>query len=81
MNKSTLRYQITIRILLLSLCVFLLGGFVSLWQAKQAVQQEMNSSVNLAKQLVTMQLSQPSGITWIHQLHAIKETRHFRVLL
>ncbi len=81
MNKSTLRYQITIRILILSLCVFLLGGFVSLWQARQAVQQEMNSSVNLAKQLVTMQLSQPSGITWIHQLHAIKETRHLNIQL
>jgi two-component system sensor histidine kinase UhpB len=67
---------------MLSLCVFLLGGFVSLWQAKQAVQQEMNSSVNLAKQLVTFQLSQVStGTTWIQQLQAIKETRHLRIQL
>ncbi len=82
MNKSTLRYQITTRILMLSLCVFLLGGFVSLWQAKQAVQQEMNSSVNLAKQLITFQLSQVStGTTWIEQLQAIKETRHLKIQL
>ena len=81
MNKSTLRSQITTRILMLSLCVFLLGGFVSLWQARQAVQQEMNSSVNLAKQLITLQLSQPSGLAWIHQLHSIKETRHLSIQL
>lgn len=81
MNKSTLRFQITTRILMLSLCVFLLGGFVSLWQARQAVQQEMNSSVNLAKQLITLQLSQPSGLAWIHQLHSIKETRHLSIQL
>ncbi|MGB4497758.1 MAG: histidine kinase [Methylococcaceae bacterium] len=82
MNKSTLRYQINLYILTLSLCVFLLGGFISLWQARQAVQQEMNSSVNLAKQLVTFQLSQVStGTTWIQQLQAIKETRHLRIQL
>lgn len=81
MNKSTLRFQITTRILMLSLCVFFLGGFVSLWQARQAVQQEMNSSVNLAKQLITLQLSQPSGLAWIHQLHSIKETRHLSIQL
>ncbi len=82
MNKSTLRYQITTRILMLSLCVFLLGGFISLWQARQAVQQEMNSSVNLAKQLITLQLSQIStGTTWVQQLQAIKETRHLRIQL
>lgn len=82
MNKSTLRYQINLYILILSLCVFLLGGFVSLWQARQAVQQEMNSSVNLAKQLITFQLSQIStGTTWIQQLQAIKETRHLRIQL
>jgi len=66
---------------MLSLCVFFLGGFVSLWQARQAVQQEMNSSVNLAKQLITLQLSQPSGLAWIHQLHSIKETRHLSIQL
>lgn len=81
MTKSTLRFQITSRILMLSLCVFLLGGFISLWQARQAVQQEMNSSVNLAKQLITLQLSQSSGLAWIHQLHAIKETRHLSIQL
>ena len=81
-KKSTLRYQITIRILMLSMCVFLLGGFIALWQARQAVQQEMNSSVNLAKQLVTFQFSQIStGTTWIQELHAIKETRHLSIQL
>lgn len=82
MNKSTLCYQINTRILILSIFVLLIAGITSLWQARQAVEQEMNSSVNLAKQLITIQFSQPStGTTWIHQLQAIKETRHLRIEL
>jgi hypothetical protein len=48
----SLRYQISIRILLISLCILLLGGAIGIWQARQSVSKEVDSSVNLALQLI-----------------------------
>jgi two-component system sensor histidine kinase UhpB len=82
MKKNTLHYQVNSRILVLSVGIFILGWLIMLWQANRAVQQEMNSSVNLAKQLITSQLLQVTTIpAWVHQLQTIKETRHLRIQL
>ncbi|MDD2865488.1 MAG: sensor histidine kinase [Methylococcales bacterium] len=75
-------YQINIRILFLSLCVFAIGAVGTLWHAKEAVQNEMQSSVHLAEQLITFELSKPLASTeWIKQLQALKATRHLRIQL
>jgi len=77
-----LRTQINVRILLLFLVILLLGGSVAIWRARQAVQQEVASSVNLVLQWVEFGLSRPSHgaeadwLAWLGNLHA---TRHLRV--
>lgn len=82
MKINTLCYQINIRILFLSLCVFAIGAVGTLWHAKEAVQNEMQSSVHLAEQLITFELSKPLASTeWIKQLQALKATRHLRIQL
>ncbi len=82
MKINTLCYQINIRILFLSLCVFVIGTIGTLWHAKEAVQNEMESSVHLAEQLITFELSKPLASTeWIKQLQALKATRHLRIQL
>ena len=82
MKINTLCYQINIRILFLSLCVFAIGAVGTLWHAKEAVQNEMESSVHLAEQLITFELSKPLASTeWIKQLQALKATRHLRIQL
>ncbi|MDD5215004.1 MAG: sensor histidine kinase [Methylococcales bacterium] len=82
MKINTLCYQINIRILFLSLCVFAIGAIGTLWHAKEAVQNEMQSSVHLAEQLITFELSKPLASTeWIKQLQALKATRHLRIQL
>ncbi len=81
-KTKTLRYQINTRILVLSFCVFAVGAFMTLWHAKRAVEQEMQSSIHLATQLVTFELSQNHARTqWLAQLNALKETRHLHIQL
>ncbi len=82
MNKTTLRYQINSRILFLAGCIFIIGGTITLLQAKRAVQDEMNSSIHLAVQLIAFNLTQTNARTeWLAQLNALKETRHLRIQL
>ncbi len=82
----SLRYQINIRILLSSLCILVLGGSIAIWQARQSVNNEVESSINLAAQLISFTFSQTSQAThtpinWIGHLNALKETRHLSIQL
>lgn len=82
----TLRYQINIRILFSSLCILILGSSIAIWQARNAVNEEIDSSINLAVQLITFGLSQapqtPFNETdWLAQFNALKETRHLSIQL
>jgi len=82
MNQRTLRYQINIRILFLAGCIFVLGSSITLWQAQRSVQDEMQSSIHLAVQLISFNLSQTNARTeWLAQLNSLKETRHLHIQL
>ena len=48
----SLRNQISIRILLISLGIIFLGAAISIWQARQSIKNEVDSSINLALQLI-----------------------------
>jgi two-component system sensor histidine kinase UhpB len=81
-HKKTLHYQINSRILILACGIFLISGGITLWQAKRAVQDEMQSSIHLAVQLISFNLSQTNARTdWLTQLNTLKETRHLRIQL
>ncbi len=82
----SLRYQINIRILLSSLCILLLGGSIAAWQARNSVNKEVESSINLAAQLISFTFLQTSQtpqtpIDWIAHLNALKEARHLNIQL
>ncbi len=82
----SLRYQINIRILISSLCILLLGGSIAIWQARNAVDKEVDSSINLAVQLIKFGFSQASQnlqteTDWLPQFNALKETRHLSIQL
>ena len=82
----SLRYQINIRILISSLCILLLGGSIAIWQARNAVDKEVDSSINLAVQLITLGFSHASQDShteteWLHQFNTLKETRHLSIQL
>ena len=82
----SLRYQINIRILISSLCILLLGGSIAIWQAGNTVDKEVDSSINLAVQLITFGFPQASQnphseTDWLPQFNALKETRHLSIQL
>jgi two-component system sensor histidine kinase UhpB len=82
----SLRYQINLRIFISSLCILLLGGSIAVWQARKSVDKEVDSSINLAVQLITFGFSQathaPQTETdWLPQFNALKETRHLSIQL
>lgn len=80
---QSLRYQINVRILLLSLLVLLSAGTIAVWQARTAVNNEVQSSVQLAVKLVyfgfTHTKQHPAD--WLPQLNALEETRHLAIQL
>ncbi|NOR68900.1 MAG: histidine kinase [Methylomarinum sp.] len=79
----SLRYQISIRILIVSICILALGGAIAIWQARNAVTNEVDSSINLALQLIKMGLkdSKDNEIDWMYRLSALEQTRHLKIQL
>ncbi len=86
-KSMSLRYQISIRILFFSLCILILGGSVAIWQARNAVREEVDSSIHLVLQLIKLGLSTenpPSGgdnTGWVSRLSGLEQTRHLSIQL
>lgn len=85
MGKS-LRHQINVRIMLASLIILVLGGLVAVWQARNAVGKEIDSSLNLAAQLIRLNFP-PAGQSavdvgaWLPRFVSLEQTRHLHIQL
>lgn len=82
----SLRYQINIRIFVLALSILVLGGAITIWQARNAVHQEVDSSINLAVQLIKLGLIKNTTINfatvdWLPLLNTLKQARHLDIQL
>ncbi|MCK5830435.1 MAG: histidine kinase [Methylococcales bacterium] len=77
----SLRYQISLRILLISLCIFFIGGSISIWQARKAVSKEVDSSINLALQLIKIGIGTTKihKTDWLFRLSSLEQTRHLKI--
>jgi len=79
----SLRDQISLRILLISLFILILGGTIAIWQARNAVSNEVDSSIKLALQLIKMTVgtTKSNETDWIHGLSTLEQTRHLKIQL
>lgn len=79
----SLRYQISIRILVISLCILLLGGAIGIWQARQSVKKEVDSSIHLALQLIKLGMgaNKTDQTDWMSRLSHLDQTRHLNIQL
>jgi two-component system, NarL family, sensor histidine kinase UhpB len=80
----SLRYQIIFRILLSSLCILVLGGALAIWQARLAVEKEVDASIQLALQLITLGMvdtPSPLQIDDLSRFSALRQTRHLSIQL
>jgi len=82
----SLRYQINLKIFLSAVFVLMLGAVVAIWQARNAVNKEVDSSINLAVQLIKMGSVHNGANTadsthWLSSLSTLNETRHLTIQL
>ncbi len=79
----SLRYQINIRIILIALCILLLGGSIGIWQARQSVSNEVDSSISLALQLIKIGIGtkKTQQTDWMFRLSGLEQTRHLNIQL
>lgn len=82
----SLRYQINIRIFLTSIAILILGGSVAIWQARDAVSREIDSSLNLAAQFIQLNFPQSQQTafdvdTWLPRFVSLEQTRHLNIQL
>ncbi len=77
----SLRFQISIRILLISLCILSVGGALTIWQARNAVSKEVDSSISLALQLIKLGISSTPvhSSDLIYRLSKMEQTRHLTI--
>jgi two-component system, NarL family, sensor histidine kinase UhpB len=86
-NTVSLRYQINIRIVLTSIVILILGGMIAIWQARLSVKTELDSSLNLAAQLIQLNFqneSQRSTVdvdAWLPRFVSLEQTRHLTIQL
>lgn len=83
-KPMSLRHQINLRILLFSLSILILGGSIALWQARDAVNEEVDASINMALQLIKLGFSKTHSSSlnesdWLDRLGTLKETRHLKI--
>ncbi len=82
----SLRFQIFTRVLMYSVGIILIGGAIAVWQARNAVDEEVESSINMALQLVKLSISSDphqniNEADWVDRLTALKQTRHLSIQL
>jgi two-component system sensor histidine kinase UhpB len=79
----SLRYQISLRILLISAVILFVGGAISVWQARKAVSKEVDSSIGLALALIKIGIGTTTmhKTDWMRSLSSLEQTRHLKIQL
>ncbi|AFI84379.1 sensor histidine kinase [Methylophaga nitratireducenticrescens] len=80
----SLRGLINSRILISVIIIILFGSLLTIWQARHSVEREVNSSFNLALQMIELGFSHLSRTSmtefeWLQQISAIQHTRHIHI--
>ena len=82
----SLRFQINLHVLFSSLFILFLGGLITIWHAKNVTEEEVTSSISMAKQLIKLGFSQSpktelNESEWLPHLTSLEETRHLSIQL
>lgn len=82
MNTMSLRYQILYRILVSFAVILIVGGAMAIWQARQSVAKEVDASIHLALQLISLGIADVPDIKQIDdfsRFKALRQTRHLSI--
>ncbi|MBL1320116.1 MAG: sensor histidine kinase [Methylophaga sp.] len=80
----SLRTLINLRIIFSVILILLLGGATAVWQARQSVAKEVQSSITLALQMIEFGFAQApiegkDNSEWLPQISALQQTRHLQI--
>ncbi|PCJ32740.1 MAG: sensor histidine kinase [Gammaproteobacteria bacterium] len=80
----SLRGLINVRIILSVVFILLIGSVSAVWQARQSVEKEVKSSINLALQMIEfgfaqMPVAHRQGSGWLSQISALQQVRHLQI--
>lgn len=80
----SLRGLINLRIVLSVFIILVVGGSLAIWQARESVRDEVDSSFNLALQMIDFGLgsltySENMEAAWLRQINRLRETRHLKI--
>jgi two-component system sensor histidine kinase UhpB len=80
----SLRGLINLRIVMSVFIILLVGGSLAIWQARESVRDEVDSSFNLALQMIDFGLgslayTDDAETAWLRQINRLRETRHLRI--
>jgi two-component system sensor histidine kinase UhpB len=83
-KQMSLRGLINLRIVLSVVLILLLGGVTAVWQARKSVEKEVQSSINLALQMIEFGFAQVPvssryGSAWLPQISALQQARHLHI--
>ncbi len=79
----SLRTSINLRILFSVIFILILGGLTAVWQARQSVAKEVQSSITLALQMIEFGFAEApaeskSNSSWLSQISSLQQTRHLQ---
>ncbi len=79
----SLRNQILYRILLSAAGILLVGGSLTIWQARNAVEKEIDSSIHLALQFISLGIADSPVYQFndLHNFAKLQPTRHLSIQL
>lgn len=83
-NEMSLRTLINLRIVFSVIFILLLGGVTAVWQARQSVAKEVQSSITLALQMIEFGFAQApteskNNSEWLSQISALQQVRHLQI--
>lgn len=82
--RMSIRTLINIRILLSVILILIFSAIVAVWQARNSVEKEVNSSINLAVQMIEFAFNQDPSSTegndiWLEKVAAMQSVRHLHI--
>ena len=86
-NGLSLRAQFNIWISAISLIILIAGGVIAIWEARSSVKTELDSSLNLATQLIRLNFphdgkqGEVDVDAWLPRFISLDQTRHLSIQL
>lgn len=80
----SLRFQIFTKILAISILILGISGYIALWQARQSVTKEIDASIHLVQELISLGVTHSPSFKQIDdfsRIASLRQTRHLRISL